>query len=182
MNTIKSSIIVFPLFLIVFLLSESPASSANNTRDEDISLTNTLYQTKYVILNNFTSDQIATMVQRSIEKGAIGYKVVRSKFIKDMGWLIEDSKGREVFRVYFTFNSNGTVSNGRYLGPLIAKEAKEGTQQQIHQIHRDILSRNYRLIGQDTYDIGDNCRGSINLFKSGAKTDPGRTVITVDCL
>lgn len=181
MNIIKRCIIVFPLFIFVFLLSESPASSANNTRDEDNSLTNTLYQIKHVILNNFTSDEIATMVQRSIEKGAIGYKVVRSEFTKDMGWLIEDSKGREVFRVYFTFNNNRTVSNGRYLGPLISKEAKKGTNQQIHQFHRDILSRNYKLIGQNTYDIGDNCKGSINLFKSGA-TDPGRTVITVDCL
>lgn len=173
---------IFHLFIIISILTASASYSTENTRDEDTTLINTLYQIKYVIMNKFTSGDIVNLVEQAIEKGAVGCKVVQPmfSFLKDMGWLIEDSKGREVFRVLFTFKDNGIVNNGRYLGPLISKEAQRGTDQQIYQFHVDILSRNYKLISPDNYNLGDGCRGVIKLFKSDV-SDPGRTAIIVEC-
>ena len=173
------------IVLLLFILISTQATtsySTENIREEDVTLTNTLHQIKYVIINNFTSRDIANLIEQAIKKGAVGYKVVQPSFsfLKDMGWLIEDSKGRVVFRVLFTFKENGIVNDGRYLGPLISKEAPIDTDQQIFQFHLDILSRNYSLISSNSYNIGDGCKGVIKLFKSGF-SDPGRTAIIVEC-
>ena len=181
MHIIRLFRIISLLFILISILA-SASYSAENTREEDVSLINTLYQIKHVIMNNFTSGDIVNLIEQAIEKGAVGYKVVqpRFSFLKDMGWLIEDSKGREVFSVLFTFKDNGIVNDGRYLGPLISKEAPRNTDQQIYQFHVDILSRNYSLISPNNYNIGDGCKGVIKLFKSG-DSDPGRTAIIVEC-
>ena len=173
MNLSKCCFTYFLIFITILFLVATNSFS----KDEDTSFVNTLYQIKYVIKNRFTSKEIVNMVEQARRQGATGYIVVPplNSFTKDMGWLIEDSKGREVFRVLFTFDDNGIVNNGRYLGPLISNV------QQIHQLHVEMLSRNYKLITPGSYDIGDGCRAIIKIFKSGV-SDPGRTVITVECL
>ena len=178
MKVINRYSIASLIFISIFTLTASKALP--NQGDE--TLINTLSHIKFAIINKLTSSDIENFIGQAIAKGATGYKVVRSNFsfLQDMGWALEDSKGREVLRVLFTFNNKGKVNNGRYLGPLNSNNYKN-SYKEIHKLHIEILSRNYKTIATDTYDLGDECKGVVKLFNKDPSS-PVRIAIIVECL
>jgi hypothetical protein len=92
-----------------------------------------------------------------------------------MGWSVEDSKGTETFSVIFSFIGS-KASEATYYGPLMLfSDAIE-----IHKLHNQVLVNNFKQIGSDRYDIGDNCIALVELFKSET-SGGGRTRITMKC-
>lgn len=178
------------VMLVAFLII--PQLSFCSDYDEYTSLTNTLLHMRYVINNKFTNKDIENFINKGIEKGAINYRLVYPKIdflqTNDMGWAIDDSKGREVFRVIFSFGDDNIVKDGKYLGPIISTDMSND----IYTYHINGMSKNYNKINQNSYDLGDGCIGNIelqkmknNIYKGryviGSETKE-RTVITVQCL
>jgi len=179
MQQLKTNFLIIILFVILCFGCPPSAIAANQSN----SLIGTLYQIKNVLIKHYSSYDIEKMIKQANEAGAQGLKLAypsppASFIMKDMGWLIEDSKGMEVFRVYFSFMNN-VAKDGRYLGPLMSNKARRGTDQEIFLFHRELLSKNLKRVSTDKYDLGDGCIASLTLFKNSA--DPGRTAVNVEC-
>jgi len=105
--------------------------------------------------------------------GATGYKI-NYYYDGNMGWSINDSRGREVNSAIFTFVGQ-RARKGAYYGPLMSfSDAKV-----IHNWHKNVLSKQFSQIVMNKYDIGNNCVAQIDLFKG--TTGLGRTILTIDC-
>ena len=134
---------------------------------------NTIYQVKSVIVKQSSPGDIEEMINQARKKGATGYKIDRYSGGK-IGWTLNDSKGREMHRVIFSFIGH-VAQKGRYLGPLITfQDSKE-----IHNWHRDVMSKYYKQTGTDRYDIENNCIANMELFKGSSGL--GRTIIIIEC-
>lgn len=132
----------------------------------------TIYQAKTILIRQLATGDIEEMINKVRDMGATGYKLNHYSGGK-MGWSIEDSKGREVNFVIFTFLGR-KAKVGVYFGPLMSfNDAKV-----IHNWHRNVLSGYFKQIGTDKYDINDNCVAIMELFKG--TTGLGRTIITIE--
>ena len=134
---------------------------------------NTIYQIKNVLIKQSSPSDIEEMINQARKKGATGYKANRYSGEK-AGWTLNDSQGREVHRVIFSFVGH-EAREGRYLGPLCAFQLSK----EVHNWHRGILSKYYKKTGTDKYDIENNCMANMELFKGSSGL--WRTIITVEC-
>jgi hypothetical protein len=133
----------------------------------------TLYQVKNVVTKKLTSKDIEGIIKTTRDAGGRGFKSSRYGSDK-MGWSLEDSKGREVYVVIFSF-LGGRAKEGDYLGPLMSfQNAKE-----LHSFHEKTLLEYFKQIDNNKYDLNDNCTASLRLFHG--TTGLGRTIITVEC-
>ena len=164
--------LIFQLF--AFLIFINTPSYAGQTSDlAKAVFVKVMYQIKTVLIEQFRQSDIEEMINKARDMGATGYKLNYYSGGK-MGWSIEDRKGSQVFSVIFTFL--GHRSNiGTYFGPLISfKEAKI-----IHNWYKNNLSKYFKQIDTNKYDLSDNCFAKMDLFKG--TTELGQTVITVEC-
>jgi len=142
----------------------------------------TLGSIKSALKNKYSPDDIEAFVRNANSQGATGIHVAKMPkaydFIKDMGWFVNDSSGRQVFKVLFTFDGNIPIS-GRYIGPTV-DIGNEKVAQQIHSMHKDILNQNLISIDQNKYDLNDDCIANIKRF-GGTKKTAKSTVIIVEC-
>ena len=150
------------------------ALADDRTDPATTAISNTIYQVKNVLIKQSSPIDIEEMINQARDKGATGYKTDRYSGGKT-GWTLYDSKGREVLRVIFSFVDQ-KAKKGRYLGPLMSsfEDAKE-----LHKLHREILSKHFKQIGTDKYEMDDNCKAFMELFKG--RSGLGRTIITVEC-
>ena len=155
---------------MVFYITSFADESANPIKQM---IYHTLYQVKNVVIKKSTSKDIEGMIKAARDAGGTGLKSNRYGSDK-MGWSLEDSKGREVFVVIFSF-LGGRAKEGDYLGPLMSlQNAKE-----LHSFHENTLLEYFKRIDNNKYDLNDNCTASLRLFHGA--TGLGRTIITVEC-
>jgi hypothetical protein len=167
---IKIKLITYILMIFLLLISKS-AFPDNNMETTIIAA---ISQAKQVIINKSSLSDIEYIVSRGISNGIKNYKIDHYDNSK-IGWSVVDNSGREVFRVIFSLYGN-VAKEAKYYSPLMTKnDAVE-----VHKIHAQIFEKNLKIIGQDKYDINDNCTASSELFRSESY-DTGRTIVTINC-
>jgi hypothetical protein len=176
MKNLKPSFTIVPLF-IVLMLFYTPLYATEPTESDKSEVAQVIYQTIYqiktIIVRRLAANDIEELIKRARDLGATGYKLNKYSGGK-MGWSIEDSKGREVYSVIFSFHEQ-QAREGVYLTPLMTfRDAKE-----VHSWHRKVISSYFRQIDADKYDINDNCLAFVELFKGA--TGLGRTRINIKC-
>ena len=172
MQSHKSRFTIAMIFVfLMFLYMTSFAGESANPMKQTIYYT--LNQVKNVVIKKLTSKDIEGMIKNARDAGGTGLKSSRYGSDK-MGWWLEDSKGREVYVVIFSF-FGGRAKEGEYLGPLMSfQNAKE-----IHSFHEKTLLEYFKQIDNNKYDLNDNCTASLRMFHGA--TGLGRTIITVEC-
>lgn len=161
--------------ILLYFASLSPTYSETAISSTvDAAIANAIYQVKIALMGKFTSIDIENMINRGHDAGISPYKINRYAN-NQMGWSVEDSKGREVFSVIFSFIGTH-ASEGTYYGPLMQlfQDAKE-----IHKQHSIVMDNYFKKIESEKYDIGDSCTAFMELFKG--RTSAGRTKIIVKC-
>ena len=158
------------IFFMFFYMTSFAGESTNPMKQV---IYHTLYQVKNVVIKKSTSKDIEGIIKTARDAGEKGFKT--SHYGSDkMGWSLQDSKGREVYVVIFSF-LGGRAKEGDYLGPLMSfQNAKE-----IHSIHEKTLLEYFKQTDNNKYDLNDNCTASLRLFQG--TTGLGRTIITVEC-
>jgi hypothetical protein len=172
MQSLKPLFIIVPLYIFSMLFHTTTLAD-DQTDPVATVILNTICQVKSVLIKQSSPSDIEEMINQARKKGATGYKTDRYSGGKT-GWTLNDSKGREMHRVIFSFVGH-EAKEGRYLGPLITfQDSKE-----VHNWHRGVMSKYYKQIGTDKYDIENNCMANMELFKGSSGL--WRTIITVEC-
>ena len=175
MQSLNTRFIIIPLFIFLMLFRTTSHAAEPTNSDKAVAtqvIYAVIYQVKTVLIKRLAPSDIEEMINHARDIGATGYKLNHYSGGK-MGWSMEDSKGREVYSVIFSFLGR-QAKEGAYFGPLMSfRDAKVS-----HNWYREVFSGYFKQIGPDKYDINDNCMASMELFKGTAGS--GRTIITVE--
>ena len=176
MQSLNTRFIIVPLFILLMLFRTTSHAAEPTDLDKAAFaqvIYAVIYQVKTVLIKQLAPSDIEKMINHARDIGATGYKLNHYSGGK-MGWSMEDSKGREVYSVIFSFLGR-KAKKGEYFGPLMSfRDAKVS-----HNWHRKVFLGYFKQIGPDKYDINDNCVAIVELFKG--TTGSGRTIITVEC-
>jgi len=176
MQSLNIRFIIIPLFIFLILFGTTSHAAELTDSDKAVvaqAIYGVIYQVKTVLIKRLAPSDIERMINHARDIGATGYKLNHYSGGK-MGWSMEDSKGREVYSVIFSFLGR-QAKEGVYFGPLMSfRDAKVS-----HNWYREVFSGYFKQIGPDKYDINDNCTANMELFQGS--TGLGRSIITVVC-
>lgn len=167
MQISKNAYVISFLLIVITALKSVAFAIANEQNPVHTVVVNTLSSMKNVLMKHSTQKDIELKINQGIKAGANGFKITYNPHyptIKDMGWTVVDSKGREPFRVYFSFDDN-KAKDGRYISGDIIDKSNDGTAQTLYLLHKDAMASNYKQIKNDQFDIGNNCNATLKLKK-----------------
>lgn len=175
MQISKSAYVIPFLLIVITALKFETSAIANDQNPFHTVVVNTLSSMKNILMEYSSPKDIELLISQGIKSGAKGLKTAYNPYyptIKDMGWTVVDSKGREPFRVYFSFGDD-KAKDGRYISGDVTDKNNEGTAQTLYLWHKDAMSNNYKQIENDKFDIGNNCNATLKL-KNYPKSRYGR--------
>jgi hypothetical protein len=160
------------------MLLQSTTSAFDRVDPVVLAISNTIDKIKVILAHQSSPREIEKIIHQTSRMGSAGLEIVNYSNNDQVGYFFKDDKGRKILSICFSFENNQAKSC-RYIGPLISSAVRAGETPASYSWHRKYLSRYYKQIGPDRYDLRNDCVAIMDEFRSSHGAS--QTIISFEC-